>query len=213
MDAGNGPAVAAVVLAAGRSRRMGRCKLVLPWAGGTVIGQVVSTLHQAGARPVLVVTAPPCHYLVLRALAGSPAQVTVYHPQDPDAMLVTVQWGLRHLPEGVEATLVALGDQPHRPVDVVRALLEAFARSRAPLVVPVYQGRRGHPWLLHRALWPALLRLPPQATLRDFLRQHAHLVLEVPVNDPGLHLDMDTPEDYRRLLAWWEQHRAAGDRE
>ena len=191
--------VAAVVLAAGRSRRMGRCKLTLPWGGTTVIGQVVATLWEAGARPVLVVTAPPWHYAVLQALARSPAQVAVYHPQDPEAMLLTLQWGLRHLPPETQATLVALGDQPHIPPGVPRRLIRAFRETSAPLLAPVHQGRRGHPWLVARTLWPDLLRRGPTHTLRDFLRDHAMLRREVPVDTPAIHWDLDTPQDYERL--------------
>ncbi len=194
-------AVAAVVLAAGRSRRMGRCKLTLPWGDGTVIERVVHTLYRAGARPVLVVTAPPWHALVLRALQDTPARVTVYHPQHPEAMLLTLQWGLRHLPEETRAALVALGDQPHIPPDIPQRLIQAFQETGAPLLAPVYRGRKGHPWLLARSLWPDLLRLHPRHTLRDFLHAHAHLLRRVPVNTPTILWDMDTPADYRRLQA------------
>ncbi len=202
--------VAAVVLAAGRSRRMGRCKLTLPWGNTTVIGQVVATLAQAGAAPVLVVTAPPWHHEVLSALSGAPAQVVVYHPQDPEAMLLTVQWGLRHLPDTTAATFIALGDQPHIPVHVPQTLMATYQATGAAIVVPTHQGRKGHPWLVDRRLWSALLRLPPTATLRDFLHQHREQLYTVPVDTPSIHWDMDNPQDYRRLRAWWEynQYRA-----
>lgn len=201
------PSVAAVVLAAGRSRRMGRCKLTLPWGNTTLIGQVVATLTQAGAAPVLVVTAPPWHHEVLAVLAGTPAQVTVYHPQDPEAMLLTVQWGLRHLPDTTVATFIALGDQPHIPVHVPQTLMATYQATGAAIVVPTHQGRKGHPWLVDRRLWPDLLRLPPAATLRDFLRQHQEHLHPVPVDTPAIHWDMDTPQDYRWLRAWWEYNQ------
>ena len=199
--------VAAVVLAAGRSRRMGRCKLTLPWGNTTVIGQVVATLAQAGAAPVLVVTAPPWHHEVLSALSGAPAQVVVYHPQDPEAMLLTVQWGLRHLPDTTAATFIALGDQPHIPLHVPQTLLATYQATGAAIVVPTYQGRKGHPWLVDRRLWPDLLRLPPTATLRDFLHHHQEHLHPVPVVTPAIRWDMDNPQDYRRLRAWWEYNQ------
>jgi len=199
--------IAAIVLAAGRSRRMGRCKLTLSWGNTTVIGQVVATLAQAGAAPVLVVTAPPWHHEVLRALTGTPAQVTVYHPQDPEAMLLTVQWGLRHLPGTTRATFIALGDQPHIPVHVPQTLMDTHRTTGAAIVVPTHRGRKGHPWLVDRRLWPDLLRLPPTATLRDFLEQHQAHLYSVPVNTPAIRWDIDDPQDYRRLRAWWEYNQ------
>ncbi len=187
--------IAAVVLAAGLSRRMGRPKLVLPWGTTTVIGRVVSVLLEAGASPVVVVTGG-AHVLVEQALEGLPAW-TAFNPRHmEDQMILSLQIGLAKLPETVEAALVALGDQPQIETAVVQAVMAEYHSSQGAIIVPSYQMRRGHPWLLDHRLWPGLLALVPPATLRDFLQTQASLIQYLPVETASILKDLDTPEDY-----------------
>lgn len=187
--------IAAVVLAAGLSRRMGRPKLVLPWGTTTVIGRVASVLLEAGASPVVVVTGG-AHTLVEQALEGLPAR-TAFNPcHAEDQMILSLKIGLAELPMTIEAVLVALGDQPQIEPAVVEAVMTEYRASRAAIVVPSYQMRRGHPWLLDRQLWPTLLALAPPATLRDFLQAQAGLIRYLPVESASILKDLDTPEDY-----------------
>ncbi len=196
--------VGAVVLAAGRSRRMGRCKLTLPWGDDTVIGAVVSALERGGARPIVVVTGAWAAE-VRRALAGRNVR-WAHNPHDAeDAMLRSAQYGLQALPPETEAALLALGDMPAVPVGVIAALVDGFAARRPALLVPSFRRRRGHPWLLARALWPALLALRPPATLRDFLHTHADAIAYLEVDTPAVLQDLDTPADYERLRGVGEQ--------
>lgn len=187
--------IAAVVLAAGLSRRMGRPKLVLPWGTTTVIGRVASVLLEVGVSPVVVVTGG-AHPLVEQALQALPVQ-TAFNPRHAeDQMILSLQIGLAKLPESVEAVLVALGDQPQIEPLVVGAVMAEYRSSRAAIVVPSYQMRRGHPWLLDRHLWPALLALAPPATLRDFLQAQDSLIRYLTVESASILKDLDTPEDY-----------------
>jgi molybdenum cofactor cytidylyltransferase len=189
--------VAAVVLAAGLSTRMGRPKMTLRWGEGTVIGQVTGVLLEAGAAPVVAVTGG-AQQAVEAALARLPVQ-KVFNPRfAEDSMALSLQIGLRALPETVCACLVALGDQPQLQIDCVRAILEAFRRSQAELVVPAWQGRRGHPWLVARPLWDGLLALQPPLTLRDWMRAQAAHTLVVDVSSDSILRDLDTPQDYSR---------------
>jgi molybdenum cofactor cytidylyltransferase len=187
--------IAAVVLAAGLSRRMGRPKLVLPWGTTTVIGRVASVLLEAGVSPVVVVIGG-AHSLVDQALQGLPVR-TAFNPRHAeDQMILSLQIGLAELPETVEAALVALGDQPQIEPSVVGAVMAEYRSSRAAIVVPSYQKRRGHPWLLDRQLWPALLGLAPPATLREFLQAQTSLIRYLPVETASILKDLDTPDDY-----------------
>lgn len=192
--------IAAVVLAAGRSQRMGEPKLPLPFGRTTVIGQVVGVLAEAGLAEIVVVTGA-AEEPVRSALAGAPVQL-VHNPQyEKSEMLTSLQTGIRALTADAKALLVTLGDQPTIEASVVRAVIDAYHSHGARLVVPSYQMRRGHPWLADRSTWADLLALDETQTMRDFLRAHEREIHYVTVDTPGVLMDMDTPEDYRRLTS------------
>ena len=194
--------IAALVLAAGRSQRMGRPKLTLPWKDTTVIGQVLATLRVAGVTRIVVVTGASAE-AVRDALApdGAPGPEVEYAHNTGYAqseMLASIQCGLAALGNQAEAALIALGDQPQLRADTVRAVLDAYRAGQPGLVVPSHANRRGHPWLVDRALWPLLLSLSPLATPRDFLRAHAGQIRYVESADDSILRDLDTPQDYER---------------
>jgi molybdenum cofactor cytidylyltransferase len=197
--------IAAIVLAAGLSRRMGRTKLTLPWRNTTVIGQVVSVLSSAGVNEILVVTGG-ARQEIETALSGMAARI-VFNPRfEASEMVDSLQLGLVRLSSSVEATLVALGDQPQIQLPVVQAVLRAFAQAGAQsdaeyppnLIVPSYQMKRGHPWLVVRPLWTELSQLRPPQTLRDFLGRHSEQIRYLPVSTDTILRDLDTPDDYAR---------------
>jgi molybdenum cofactor cytidylyltransferase len=187
--------IGAVMLAAGESRRMGRPKMALPWQDTTVIGQVVRTLASAGVEEIIVVTGGD-RDAVDAALQDLPAR-PVFNPDHQEGeMLSTFKTGLAALSEGVEAALIVLGDQPQIEGWVVKSVISAYHSSGAALVVPSFNRRRGHPWLLDRSLWQEALALPPPATLRDFLNLNAGKIHYLLVDTGSILLDLDTPEDY-----------------
>jgi molybdenum cofactor cytidylyltransferase len=189
--------IAAIVLAAGLSRRMGRPKLTLPWRDTTVIGQVVSVLSAAGVADIVVVTGG-ARQEVAQALQDTPARLA-FNPRFEDSEMVdSLQVGLAQFDPSVEATLVALGDQPQIQVEVVQAVIEAYAAHPSGLVVPSFQMKRGHPWLVQRLLWAEISQLRPPETLRDFLSRHATEICYLPVASDTILRDLDTPDDYAR---------------
>ena len=187
--------IAAVVLAAGMSRRMGRDKLSLPWGQHTVIEQVISILGKAGVLPIrLVCGATQAHLKQL--LTGHDLEF-VYNPDFADGeMIRSLQVGLDDLPANLEGTLVVLGDQPHIELEIVDMVLDTAVGRPQQLVIPSYQMRRGHPWYLPRRYWPLVQQLQPPETLRDFLNRHRDDVYYINVNRASILLDLDTPEDY-----------------
>jgi molybdenum cofactor cytidylyltransferase len=189
--------IAAVVLAAGLSRRMGCPKLVLPWGETTVIGRVVDVLLAASVSPLVVVTGG-AHTQVEQALQGKPVRLTFNPRYTEDQMTLSLQTGLAQLPDVVRATLVVLGDQPQIEVQVARAVIMEYENSGAGLDIPSYQMRRGHPWLVERKLWPALMALHSPDTLRDFLSAHVDQIRYLAVESASVLQDLDTPEDYER---------------
>ncbi len=198
--------IAALILAAGRSRRMGQPKMLLPWGETTVLGQVMATMRAAGAERIVVVTGSGREGVeaLVEQFAQQGGDVsTVYNERfDSGEMLSSVQVGLRHLAErepSAQATLIAPGDQPQVQERSVRRVVQAYRQQGASLVVPSFQHRRGHPWLAARPHWQEILCLKPPASLRDFLNRHADGICYVEVDDAGVLQDLDTPADYLKL--------------
>jgi molybdenum cofactor cytidylyltransferase len=190
--------VGAVILAAGQSKRMGQPKLILPWGRQTVIQHVVNQLAAAGVEEIVVVTGG-AREAVESALTG--CAVCLAHNPDytRSEMLTSLQTGIRALPPSMQAMLVVLGDQPTIESTVVTQVVSHYLESGGSLIIPSYQMRRGHPWLVERELWPDLLNMGPEQTMRDFLRLHESQIVYIQVDSPGILKDMDTPEDYQRL--------------
>ncbi|MDQ2692394.1 MAG: nucleotidyltransferase family protein [Chloroflexota bacterium] len=187
--------IAALILAAGQSRRMGRPKMLLPWGPLTVIEQVIVVFQNAGVKDILVVTGG-AREQVEKAIAPHSIR-TIHNSQyQQGEMLSSLQVGLGALSLEVEAALIGLGDQPQVQEETVQRVHEAYQRTRSGLIVPSYQKRRGHPWLVARPLWKELLSLRSPASPRDFLNRHSADILYVNVDTPSILTDLDTPEDY-----------------
>lgn len=189
----------AIVLAAGLSRRMGRPKPLLPWGQGTVIEWIVATLAAAQVDDIAVITGHE-HAAVTRCLAGGPARVVFNPAYAAGEMLSSLQAGLRAAPAPASAALLVLGDQPFLEGVLVEQVIAAHAGGRRPLVAPSYQRRRGHPLLIGRAYWDAILALSDGRTLRDLLRDVNDAIYYVETNRPSVLQDMDTPDEYLRQL-------------
>lgn len=180
--------ISAIVLAAGKSTRMGQQKMLMPWGDTTVLGKVIRTLQDAGMDDILLVTNSD----ISPSVSHHPIRMML---NDNGDMLSSMKVGLQTQKPSAEATLICLGDQPQIEERSVRCVCEAFVKSRSNLVVPSYQMRRGHPWLVARPLWEEILSLEA-ASLRDFLNIHTNEIEYVNVETPSILQDLDTPEDY-----------------
>lgn len=191
----------AIILAAGMSRRMGTPKMILPWGGTSVLGQVAATLAAAHPAIEIVIVSGGARELVgaeIARLAESLPVREVFNPAfDSGEMLSSLQAGLRALPASALATFIALGDQPQGKASTARELLSAFEARGARILVPSYKSRRGHPWLLRRDLWPEVLALRAPHTMRDFLNQHSAEIIYTEADQSVLQ-DLDTLEEYQK---------------
>jgi len=192
--------ISAIVVAAGLSTRMGRPKQLLPYAEHTVIEQVVSVLLDSPVDEVLVVTGYE-REAVETALAKWRVRTVFNADYAEGEMLSSVQVGLRAIAAEGQAALLAVGDMPAIQGDVVAQLIQAYrAAGDDSVYIPSYQMRAGHPVLVPRPYWGAIVSLPKGDTLRSVLRAESTLVGWVVVDTPSVLRDMDTPADYRREL-------------
>jgi molybdenum cofactor cytidylyltransferase len=187
--------ISAVILAAGQSRRMGQPKMLLPWGNTTVLGKVIEMIRYAGIDDVLIVT------------GGAKAEVEksirhyavrIAHNDNKGEMLESIQIGLR-TQKNSEAVLIALGDQPQIEGETARKIIEAWNRTCTGIVVPSYENKRGHPWLIAKKYWDEILNMPTDKSMRDFFSQHKDEILYVNVDTPTILQDLDTPEDYMKF--------------
>lgn len=193
--------ISAIILAAGQSKRMGQPKMLLPWGGVTVIAQVITMYAAAGVDDILVVTGgarEAVEAIVQECATKYPVRSLYNAAFQEGEMLSSLQCGLRALVDkGSGAALIGLGDQPQVEAGSVKKVMDAHRQTGSPLIVPSYQMRRGHPWLVASRFWQELLDLTAGQTPRDFLNRHAHEIFYVDVKSPGVLADLDTPEEYR----------------
>lgn len=202
--------IAAVVLAAGMSRRMGRPKALLPLGGLPMIARVVEPLLAIDAiDPIVVVTGHHADQVVA-AMDGNQVEF-VHNTNYVDGMLSSVKVGLRAIAGRCDAFFLALGDQPLvQPTTYLEMLNRDMGlwlmpnRSHAPearatMLQPTFDGRHGHPILLSAQSIEPILALTADATLKDYTRSVS--TIEIPADDPGVLADIDTPEDYDHAVA------------
>lgn len=191
--------IAGIVLAAGRSRRMGEPKPFLRLDGQTFLERAVTALRGGGCGEVVVVTGPmddETPRRVAEAAAALGAR-TAENPAAGSEQVDSLRVGLRALSAGAAAVVVLPVDVPRADAALVAAVIEVHRRTGAPVARPAAGGRHGHPVLFARAVFAELLEggLPDGA--RTVIHAHARETAEVPV--PALPGDVDTPEDFRRL--------------
>jgi molybdenum cofactor cytidylyltransferase len=192
--------VAAILLAAGKSRRMGSCKQLLPLGGKTVIDCCLDTLLGGGVSEIVVVVAEAGNP-VAAAVQAYPLRIVI-NPQREGDMASSVRAGRNALTAGVNGVIVALCDYPLVSPTTISSLLTAHQESPDHIIIPCHAERRGHPLLFPRAVMD---ELADHLILRDLVRREPARILHHPVLDPGVLLDMDTPEDYRRICAMLKQ--------
>jgi molybdenum cofactor cytidylyltransferase len=185
---------AAIILAAGESRRMGRPKAFLPFRGGTFLSAIAGTL---GARcsPVIAVFGFDAERCIQTA-----RPLGLRATENPDyalGMLTSLQAGLRVVPDESDAVFFTLVDHPAISLSTVDALL----RSDAPIAIPRFENTRGHPVLIRRAIVQEFLAEPPASKVRDVIDRNASEIEYIEVGDPGIADDIDDPALYEKLLA------------
>jgi len=198
----------AIVPAAGKSQRMGRPKLLLPFDGQPLIGRVISALRNGGAEPVIVVTPPPDspEGPSLAQAAEQAGAVVITPALRPAEMRESVELALVHLARKAspEAVFLTPGDNPGLTAEIVRQILGQWANRPGSIVIPRAAGRHSHPIVLPWDLAKQIASLPSHEGINALVAKHADRIVEIDVPHPELAADLNTPQDLDR---WHQRER------
>ncbi|MHC1741042.1 MAG: NTP transferase domain-containing protein [Anaerolineaceae bacterium] len=186
-----------IILAAGQSKRMGQSKIVLPWGEKTIIGAIISHFQDSGIKQLIVVTGG-YHELVEEELSKYSIE-TAYNPNFANGqMSCSLQIGMEKVKPDCDGVFVALGDQPEISTIDIEGIMTKSDQNPEKLIIPSYDMRRGHPWLIPARLFPEILQLQHPQTMRTFIQSHEDEIEYYLVNNSNILTDLDTPEDYHR---------------
>jgi molybdenum cofactor cytidylyltransferase len=192
------PRIAAVVLSAGESSRMGRPKALLPIEGETFIGRIVGSLKRTQVGKILVVLGHNADQLAA-AIGALPVEILI-NPNYQLGQLSSLQVAVRTLlPDpDCDGMLVHLVDHPYLDASLVDRMIRQFYESKKDIVVPRCRGKRGHPVLFSRRLFGELLDAPMDQGAKAVVNAHGDATLEMETDEEGITVDIDTPELYRQ---------------
>lgn len=193
--------IPAIVLAAGKSTRMGRPKATLPLPGGdTFLTRIIRTFAAAPVEDIVVVVGHDADAIVATLATIDVSVRVVENPDYEQGQLSSLVAGLRVIDRpGVVAALVTLVDVPLVGVETVRAVVDRYRKTQARVVRPVRGADHGHPVLVDRSLFDAIRHADPSQGAKTVIRANVSKAGDVEVDDPGAFADFDTPEDYNTL--------------
>ena len=187
-----------IVLAAGRSTRMGQSKAQLEAAPGvTFLEHAVKALRAGGCRYVIAVVNDEEDWTA--RLADVSGAAVVVNEMKGSQQIDSIRLGLAALPEDSAGVMILPVDFPGLQPGTVETLVSTFAKTRPPVIVPVHNGTPGHPVVFARSVFGELLAEPLPNGAESIVEAHAQDRVEVQVADPAVLVDVDTPEDYKRF--------------
>lgn len=187
-------AIGAIILAAGESKRMGFPKMLLPFHGTTMIENVIANVSASLVESTLIILGAEKDRLI--EVIKKTTATYCYNDNYKEGMLSSVKCGFQNLSLDIKDVLVFQGDQPYITSDVINRVIEAYKSSGKGIVIPVYNGKRGHPLLIDRKYWNYIEKLEMSEGLRALAYKFSEDVLEVETECPGILRDFDTYEEY-----------------
>jgi molybdenum cofactor cytidylyltransferase len=194
-----------IILSAGESKRMGTPKQLLPWGSTFILQQVIDNAAASHLEQII---------LVLGCRAGeiadqinvSPKTRVVINNDYREGMSSSVKCGIKKAPVGAAAFMLLLGDQPFIVPAIINRVLDEYQKNKYGIVIPVYNGKRGHPVIFDAKYKAELLAIADRGA-KAVVNNHLYDILEVPLEVPEILTDIDTPQDYRKAKAQAENRK------
>ena len=196
--------IAAIILAAGESLRMGTAKALLPFSKingfqTTFLQNLIDVFTHSRAEPILVVLGSNVETIRSQTKFGNAR--SIINKNYKDGMLSSIQAGLKALAnDSVEGALICPVDHPNIDIEVIENLITTFESQSSLITLPTYKGRRGHPVLFSQAVFAEIEQAPKMIGARQVVWDHSDEVVELPTANPSVAIDIDTPADYKNFL-------------
>jgi len=184
-----------IILSAGESKRMGQPKPLLRFDDKTFLEYIISVLQLSNVDRITVVLGSDAEIIEKSVdLSGTHLLLNKDYKKGQLSSLLT---GINNLPEETEAILVCLVDHPFITEELVNQIVKTFKERKSPIIVPVYQGKRGHPVLFSKSLFKELLEAPEDKGARYVVYSNEEKVFELETSEKGIMIGINTPEDYQ----------------
>jgi molybdenum cofactor cytidylyltransferase len=186
--------LSAILLAAGRSQRMGKLKQLMPLGKSTIVEQAIDNLLSSAVSEVIVVLGYKAKEIA-KTIATKPVKI-MFNPSYQQGMSTSIIAGLILVNPKAQAVMLALGDQPFVSSQTINRLIEEFHNHDKGIAIPTYKGRRGHPLIFTIKYKAELLELKGDIGGREIIKHHPDDILEIAVDSESVITDIDTREDY-----------------
>ncbi len=190
--------VSVILLAAVESRRMGKPKQLMPLGESTILAQAIDNLLNSEVSEVIVVLGHKADEMK-KAIAHRPVKIGL-NPMYHQGMSTSIATGLKLVNDNARAVMLALADQPFIDSKTTNKLIDAFFNHNKGIVLPAYQGRRGHPVIFAIKYKEELSGLKGDVGGKELVRQHPDDILEVAVDSKSINIDIDNLSDYQSLF-------------
>ncbi|MFZ2147357.1 MAG: nucleotidyltransferase family protein [Sedimentisphaerales bacterium] len=185
----------AIVLAAGESRRMGKPKPLLRFKDKTFLDQIISAMRDSDADRITIVLGADAE-MIKNSVDLSGTNIVI-NKDYKKGQLSSLTAAIKDTPQETDAILVCLVDNPFITKEVINKIIAKFKETNNPIIVPVFNGQRGHPTLFSKSLFSELVNAPKEQGARYILYSNAEKVLELETSESTILVGIDTPEDYR----------------
>ena len=190
--------IVGIILSAGESKRMGTPKQLLPWGKTIILQQVIDNSSASRLGMILLVLGSRADDIADKITITSKTRILVNH-EFKAGMSSSVKCGIKNAPVDAEAYMLLLGDQPFIGPDIINNLIDSYHAGRHGIIVPVYNGQRGHPVIFDSRYKKELLSISDRGA-KEVTEKHTHDIFEIHVVSPNILTDIDTPQDYQKAL-------------
>ena len=191
--------IVGIILSAGESKRMGTPKQLLPWGKTIILQQVIDNAAASHLEQILLVLGSHAGEIAGKITISPKIEIVVNH-DFKEGMSSSVKCGIKNAPAGADAFMLLLGDQPFISPAIINRLLDEYQTSKHGIVIPVYNGKHGHPVIFAAKYKQELLAIADQGA-KAVVNNHLQDILEVPLDAPEILTDIDTQQDYQKAKA------------